>query len=121
METASGTGLRSGSEGHLRTVGSMTRILVMSETLPLSSVKAHLSELVDRVEGEHDRVVVTRNGRPAAVLISHEDLEGLEETLAALSDPDLMQQIHQSEAAVVEGDVVPLDALRDRLSGGSEA
>jgi len=45
----------------------------MSETLSLSSVKAHLSELVDRVEGEHERVVVTRNGRPAAVIISHED------------------------------------------------
>ncbi len=99
----------------------MTRILVMSETLPLSSVKAHLSELVDRVEGQHDRVVVTRNGRPAAVLISHEDLEGLEETLAALSDPDLMQQIRQSEAAVAEGDVVALDDLRTRLGSNQQA
>jgi antitoxin YefM len=92
----------------------MTIIVVMSETLPLSSVKAHLSELVDRVEGEHDRVVVTRNGRPAAVLISHEDLEGLEETLAALSDPDLMRQIRESEAAVAKGDAVSLDDLRKR-------
>jgi antitoxin YefM len=95
--------------------------MVMSETLPLSSVKAHLSELVDRVEGQHDRVVVTRNGRPAAVLISHEDLEGLEETLAALSDPDLMRQIRQSEAAVAEGDVVSFDELRARLSSDSQA
>jgi antitoxin YefM len=99
----------------LRLGAALTRIVVMSETLPLSSVKAHLSELVDRVEGEHDRVVVTRNGRPAAVLISHEDLEGLEETLAALSDPDLMQQIRDSEAAVAAGDVVTLDKLRARL------
>lgn len=87
----------------------------MSEALPLSSVKAHLSELVDRVEGQHDRVVVTRNGRPAAVLISHEDLEGLEETLAALTDPDLMKQIRDSEAAVAAGDVVSLDELRKRI------
>jgi antitoxin YefM len=91
----------------------------MSETLPLSAVKAHLSELVDRVEGEHDRVVVTRNGRPAAVLISHEDLEGLEETLAALSDPDLMRQIRQSEAA--DDDVVSLDDLRGRLGSDPQA
>jgi antitoxin YefM len=104
-----------------RSLGDMTTILVMSETLPLSSVKAHLSELVDRVEGEHDRVVVTRNGRPAAVLISHEDLEGLEETLAALSDPDLMRQIRQSEAAVAEGDVVLLDDLRGRLGSNPQA
>jgi antitoxin YefM len=76
----------------------------MSETLPLSSVKAHLSEIVDRVEGEHDRVVVTRNGRPAAVLISHEDLEGLEETLAIMSDPTLMAQIREGERALADGD-----------------
>jgi antitoxin YefM len=77
----------------------MTRILVMPDTLPLSSVKAHLSELVDRVEDQHDRVVVTRNGKPAAVLISLEDLESLEETLAVLSDPALMAQIRESEQA----------------------
>jgi antitoxin YefM len=101
----------------LRLVEALTIIVVMSETLPLSSVKAHLSELVDRVEGQHDRVVVTRNGRPAAVLISHEDLEGLEETLAALTDPDLMRQLRDSEAAVAAGDVVSLDDLRKRLAG----
>jgi antitoxin YefM len=72
----------------------------MSETMPLSSVKAHLSELVDRVEDQHDRVVVTRNGRPAAVLISNDDLEELEETLAIMSDPALMAQIQESEQAL---------------------
>jgi antitoxin YefM len=76
----------------------------MSETLPLSSVKTHLSEIIDRVEGEHDRVVVTRNGKPAAVLISHEDLEGLEETLTIMSDPALMAQIRESEQALADGD-----------------
>ncbi|WP_445151622.1 type II toxin-antitoxin system Phd/YefM family antitoxin [Baekduia sp. Peel2402] len=79
----------------------------MPEMLPLSSVKTRLSELVGRVEGEHDRVVVTRNGRPAAVLISYEDLEGLEETLAALSDPKLMQQIRDSEAAATRTALSP--------------
>jgi antitoxin YefM len=75
----------------------------MSETLPLSSVKAHLSELVDRVEDQHDRVVLTRNGKPAAVLISPDDLESLEETLAILSDHALMEQIHESEQALADG------------------
>lgn len=76
----------------------------MSETLPLSSVKAHLSELVDRVESQHDRVVMTRNGRPAAVLISNEDLDELEETLAIMSDPVLMAQIHESDQALASGE-----------------
>lgn len=79
-------------------------MLVMSETLPLSSVKAHLSELVDRVEDQHDRVVVTRNGKPAAVLVSPDDLESLEETLAILSDPVAMGQIRESEQALAAGD-----------------
>jgi antitoxin YefM len=79
-------------------------MLVMSETLPLSSVKAHLSELVDRVEDQHDRVVVTRNGKPAAVLVSPEDLESLEETLAILSDPVAMEQIRESEKSLAAGD-----------------
>lgn len=88
----------------------------MSETFPLSYVKAHLSEIADRVEGEHERVVVTRKGRPAAVLISPDDLESLEETLAVLSDPGLMAAIREGEAAIEAGDAVSLEELRAKLS-----
>jgi prevent-host-death family protein len=76
----------------------------MPETLPLSAVKAHLSELVDRVQGQHERVVVTRNGKPAAVLISNEDLDELEETLVIMSDPALLAQIHESKQALASGE-----------------
>jgi antitoxin YefM len=94
----------------------------MSDTLPLSSVKAHLSELVDRVEDQHDRVVLTRNGKPAAVLISHDDLESLEETLAILSDPALMAQIHESEQALDAGEqVATLAELRTELQSRRDA
>jgi prevent-host-death family protein len=94
----------------------------MSETLPLSSVKAHLSELVDRVEDQHDRVVLTRNGKPAAVLISHDDLESLEETLSILSDPALMTQIHESEQALTGGEqATTLAELRTGLQNRGNA
>jgi len=76
----------------------------MPETLPLSFVKSHLSELVDRIDDQHDRVVVTRNGKPAAVLISPDDLEGLEETLANLSDRVAMEQIRESERSLAAGE-----------------
>jgi antitoxin YefM len=100
----------------------MTRIVVMSETLPLSSVKAHLSELVDRVEDQHDRVVLTRNGKPAAVLISHDDLESLEETLSILSDPALMAQIRESEQDLASGEpATTLAELRAELENRSDA
>ena len=87
----------------------------MSETLSLTYVKAHLSELADRVESEHERVVVTRKGRPAAVLVSPDDLESLEETLAVLSDPELMRQIRAGEAAAEAGDTVTLEELQANL------
>jgi antitoxin YefM len=100
----------------------MTKILVMSETLPLSSVKAHLSELVDRVEDQHDRVVLTRNGKPAAVLISHDDLESLEETLSILSDPALMAQIRRSEQELADGEQpITLAELRAGLQSRRNA
>lgn len=88
----------------------------MIETLPLSYVKAHLSELTDRVEDEHERIVVTRKGRPAAVLVSPEDLESLEEMLAVLSDPRLMAEIRESEAALERGEpAVPVAQVRAEL------
>lgn len=98
----------------MRSLPRPTRILVI-ETLPLSDVKARLSELVDRVQREDDRIVVTRNGRPAAVLVSPDDLESLEETLAILSDPDLMRQIREGRAEIERGEGVTLDELKRRL------
>ena len=84
----------------------------MSETLPLADVKARFSEVVERVATTHDRVVVTRNGRPAAVLISPDELEALEETLAILSDPDARARLEEARAAVVAGDTVDDKELR---------
>jgi prevent-host-death family protein len=68
----------------------------VSDVLPFSEVKAHLSELADRVEVEHDRILVTRNGRPSFVLMSPDDLESLEETLDIVRDDDLMKSLRRS-------------------------
>jgi antitoxin YefM len=80
---------------------------------PLRSVRDHLSEIVDRVEREHDRVVITRNGREAAVLVSAADLAELEETLSVLSDPEALADIREADAAYLRDDVVRgVDAVR---------
>jgi antitoxin YefM len=95
----------------------LTRILVMAETLSLASVKARFSELVDRVERQQDRVVVTRNGKPAAVLISADDLESLEETLAVMSDRSVAAQVRESEKQAAAGESgASLDGLRADLA-----
>jgi antitoxin YefM len=90
--------------------------VTLMETLPLSDVRSTLSSIVERVEGTHERVLVTRNGRPAAVLISPEDLEGLEETLDVLSDPVVMAQLREGEAAVAAGDVIDEVGLRELVA-----
>ena len=75
-------------------------------TESLRQVRDHLSEVVDRVENEHERVTVTRNGRPAAVLISPDDLAQLEETLDVLGDLQALAEIREADAAYARGDVV---------------
>lgn len=86
-------------------------------TEPLRTVRDHLSEVVDRVEHHHERVVITRNGRDAAVLISPDDLAEMEETIDVLSDPDALADIREADQAYARGDVVRgVDAVR-RLGG----
>ena len=75
----------------------------MAKTLPISEVKARLPELVTGVEEREEEVVVTRNGKPAAMLVNYEEYERLKETLDMLSDPDLMRQIRASEQFYAKG------------------
>lgn len=64
--------------------------------LSASEVKTHLPSLLDGVEEREERIVVTRRGRPVAVLLNHDEYERLRATLDVLSDPQLMRQIRKS-------------------------
>lgn len=75
----------------------------MARTLPISEVKAKLPELVNGVEQREEEVLVTRNGKPAAVLMSYAEYERLKETIDVFSDPALMQQIHRSQVFYAKG------------------
>lgn len=75
----------------------------MNEAIPFSEAKAHLSELADRVEREHERILVTRNGRPSFVLVSADDLESLEETLDVLRDEELLTSVRRSQREAARG------------------
>jgi prevent-host-death family protein len=95
----------------------MTILLVMSEeTLPLAEIKKRLSEMVDRVEKHQDRVVLTRRGRPAAVLISPDDLASMEETLDILSTPGAVAEIQEAEAEIDAGLGVSGEDLQTKYS-----
>jgi prevent-host-death family protein len=71
--------------------------------MPLADVKNRLSEVVERLEREHGRVVITKHGRPAAVVVSVEDLASLEETLDVLSDQALVAKIQKAMAELADG------------------
>lgn len=77
--------------------------MALSEHLPLADVKNRLSEVVDRLEREHGRVVVTKHGRPAAVMLNVDDLESLEETLEILSNPALRDAIREGSDDIAAG------------------
>ncbi|TKB55882.1 MAG: type II toxin-antitoxin system Phd/YefM family antitoxin [Nitrospira sp.] len=70
----------------------------MAKTFSLSEVKTRLPELVAGVQEREEEVVVTKNGRPAAILINVDEYARLKETLDVLSDPVLMKQIGKSQA-----------------------
>ena len=75
----------------------------MAKVLPISEVKARLPELVAGVQQREEEIIVTRNGRAAAVLLNVDEYERLKATLEVLSDPELMRQIRQSEKFYASG------------------
>ena len=92
--------------------------------MPRAEVKAHLSEVVSRVNGQHERVTVTVtvHGQASAVTLAPDDVDCLQETIAVLEDGALIRQLTESEADVAEGRVEGLDALAAAMrarSGGA--
>jgi antitoxin YefM len=90
-------------------------LVTMRETLPLVEVRAHLSELVGRVNSQHHRVTVTVQGHPSAVLLSVDDLDALEETIVILSETETMGQLTDSDAELVRGEGETEQSLADAM------
>jgi antitoxin YefM len=86
-----------------------------AEQMSLADVKNRLSEVVDRLEREHGRVVITKHGHPAAVVISLDDLESLEETLHVMDSAPLLADIRESLAQLGTDDA-PVLTREEALS-----
>jgi len=81
------------------------------KTLPLSEAKDRLSRIVNEVADRDERVMITRNGRPAAVMMSSSEFDSLLATLDLLSDPEIMAQIASSKRAMRRAPLYTLDEL----------
>lgn len=87
----------------------------MAKTIPLSEARARLSELMDELESRHEHVVITRKGRPVAVLVPSSEYDSMEETLEVLHDEDLLAALRESEKDVKAGRLHSLDDVRREL------
>lgn len=94
----------------------MTTILVMTEHYSLAHAKAHLSEIIDEVEATQDTVIVTRRGRPAAVILGMDEFESIMETLDLLATPGALEEIRQAEADVAAGKYFTLEQIKQDLA-----
>jgi prevent-host-death family protein len=84
----------------------------MTMMIPLEDAKGRLSAVLDEVRDTHNRVVITRNGRPEAVLISVSDLEAIEDTLDLLSTPGALDEIRTAEAEIARREAIGADEFR---------
>ena len=80
-------------------------------TLPVADARAQLSRLIDEAVATHERFDITRNGRRAAVLLSADDYDTLQDTLAVLSDAVLLTAHREGQAAIEAGDHLDADQL----------
>ena len=85
------------------------------EITSLSDLKSHLSEYADRAELEHEQFTITRNGRPAVVMISADEWESLQETLFWLSQPGIHDSLAEAEDDIAAGRVHPEAEVRRSL------
>ena len=85
------------------------------ETTSLSELKSHLSEFADRAELEHEQFTITRNGRPAVVLVSADEWESLQETLFWLSQPGIHESLAEAEADILAGRTLNEAQVRQSL------
>ena len=80
-------------------------------TIPIATARANLSQLVDEASSTHERVEITKNGVRAAVLVGAEDYDSMIETIAVLSDTELLEDHLRGLEEALSGDVVNAETL----------
>jgi antitoxin YefM len=85
------------------------------KTLPLTEVRRDLPNIVDEVLKSQEHVVITKHGKPAAVVMSSDEFESWQETIEILSDASAMRALRQSERDIKAGRVHRWEDVKKRL------
>jgi antitoxin YefM len=88
---------------------------LIARSVPFTEARNRLTEILDEVQARHEHVVITRNGRPAAVVLSLDEYESLEETLEILQDEEALEALRESAEDVREGRLFTLEEVRREL------
>jgi antitoxin YefM len=87
----------------------------MTRTMTLKELRPKLPEVIRDIYEKMDRFVITKHGKPAALMISVEDYESIIETLAILSDPGMSKKIKQAETEVRKGKIKTLSEIEKEM------
>ena len=85
------------------------------KTLPFTEARKDLSKILDEVSAIHEHVTITRQGKPAAVVMSADEFESWQETLEILADPKALAAIRRAEKDIAAGRVLRWEEVRARL------
>lgn len=87
----------------------------MTETIPVRALRSELARVIDRVADLREHVIITRRGRPAAVVIPVDEYEALEDTAEILSDRSTLAAVEEGLRQVDREETVTLSDLRRDL------
>lgn len=85
-------------------------------TVSLTQLRPKLPQILDRVSKYFDRYVITRHGKPEAVVLAEEDYESLLETLEILSDKKLMRELKKAQAEIKAGKTIPFEKIKAKYA-----
>jgi len=87
----------------------------MTKSVTLKALRPRLPKIIDDIDSKMDRFVITRRGKPVALMMSVDDYESILETLDILGDKGLMKKIRKAEAEVRKGNIRMLDKIDEEL------
>lgn len=87
----------------------------MVHTITLKELRPELPEVIKNIDTKLDRYIITKRGKPVAMMISIDDYESILETIEILSDKQAIQRIKCSKKEIAKGETISIDALRRKI------